>query len=88
MNSQTSAGGYKHVADVVSDLNIMIQEAPINNKYRCELADMVWKLKKEETLKSLSQFLHEVKSVKNAEGVLADFEYYFSDELCPPNSDA
>ena len=46
------------------------------------------RLKKEETVKSLSQFLHEVKSVKNAEGVLADFEYYFSDELCPPNSDA
>jgi hypothetical protein len=60
MNSKTSVGEYKHVAAVVSDLNIMIQEAPINNKYRCELADMVWELKKEETLKNLYQFLHEI----------------------------
>lgn len=42
----SSYGQYKRVSDVVSDLNVMIQEAPIHNKFNRQLADIVWKLKK------------------------------------------
>ncbi len=96
MSSKTSVGEYKHVAAVVSDLNIMIQEAPINNKYRCELADMVWELKKEETLKNLYQFLHETthgmfgdntECVCNAQALLEQMEDCFAIELSPYDND-
>ena len=43
MNS--SYGEYKKVGDVISDLNVMIQEAPITNKQRCQLAEIVSDLK-------------------------------------------
>ena len=36
---------YKKVGDVISDLNVMIQEAPIPNKQRCQLAEIVYDLK-------------------------------------------
>ena len=96
MNSKTSVGEYKDVAAVISDLNIMIQEAPINNKYRCELANMVWELKKEETLKNLYQFLHEIthgmfgdnsECVRNAQALLEEMEDCFAIELSPPDND-
>jgi hypothetical protein len=41
----SSYGEYKTVGDVISDLNVMIQEAPIPNKQRCQLADIVSELK-------------------------------------------
>jgi hypothetical protein len=41
----SSYGEYKTVGDVISDLNVMIQEAPIPNKERCQLADIVGELK-------------------------------------------
>jgi hypothetical protein len=40
-----SCGEYKKVGDVISDLNVMIQEAPIPNKQRCQLAEIVSHLK-------------------------------------------
>ena len=43
MNS--SYGEYKKVGDVISDLNVRIQEAPIPNKQRCQLAEIVYDLK-------------------------------------------
>ena len=43
MNS--SYGEYKKVGDVISDLNVMIQEAPIPNKQRGQLAEIVYDLK-------------------------------------------
>ena len=43
----SSYGEYKTVGDVISDLNVMIQEAPIPNKERCQLADIVSELKQE-----------------------------------------
>ena len=36
--------GYKTISDVVSDLNVMITEAPLPNKIKCELADIVGEL--------------------------------------------
>ena len=33
------------VGDAISELNVMIQEAPISNKVRCRLADIVSELK-------------------------------------------
>ena len=36
---------YKTVDDVIRDLNVMIQEAPIPNKQRCQLAEIVSDLK-------------------------------------------
>mgnify|MGYP004457550177 FL=1 len=35
---------YKTVSDVISDLNIMIVEAPLPNKEKCQLADIVAQL--------------------------------------------
>jgi len=43
----SSYGEYKTVGDVISDLNVMIQEAPFPNKERCQLADIVSELKQE-----------------------------------------
>ena len=40
-----SYGEYKKVGDVISDLNVMLQEAPIPNKQRCQLAEIVSDLK-------------------------------------------
>ena len=40
-----SYGEYKKVGDIISDLNVMIQEAPISNKQRCQLAEIVSDLK-------------------------------------------
>ena len=36
---------YKKVGDVISDLKVMIKEAPISNKQRCQLAEIVSNLK-------------------------------------------
>ena len=36
---------YKTIEDVISDLNVMITEAPIPTKERCQLADIVGQLK-------------------------------------------
>ena len=60
MNSKTSVGEYKHVADVVSDLNVMIVEAPVDNKFKRQLADIVYEIEREETLKGIYQFLTEI----------------------------
>ena len=40
-----SYGEYKKVGDIISDLNVMIQEALIPNKQRCQLAEIVSDLK-------------------------------------------
>ena len=87
-----SVGQYKQAADVISDLNVMIVEAPISYKFKRQLADMVFKMQQEETLKNLYQFLHEIdggmfgdnaECVKNAQGLRADLEYYFAQEITP-----
>ena len=41
---------YKTVSDVVSDLNVMITEAPVSGKVRRALADVVGELGKPETI--------------------------------------
>ena len=41
----SSVGQYKTIDDVISDLNVMIVEAPIPTKERCQLADIVGQLK-------------------------------------------
>ena len=38
---------YKTVSDVISDLNVMIVEAPITNDIRVQLADIVGELEDE-----------------------------------------
>ena len=43
MNS--SYGEYKKVGDVISDLNVMLQEAPIPSKQKYQLAEIVSDLK-------------------------------------------
>jgi len=44
---------YKTIEDVVSDLNVMITEAPLPNKIKCELADIVGELEQlTETVRS------------------------------------
>tara|TARA_Y100000310_G_scaffold343876_1_gene453637 strand:+ start:2474 stop:2671 length:198 start_codon:yes stop_codon:yes gene_type:complete len=40
----SSIGQYKSIDDVISDLNVMITEAPLPNKERCQLADIVGQL--------------------------------------------
>ena len=40
-----SVGQYKTIDDVISDLNVMITEAPLPNKEKCQLADIVGQLK-------------------------------------------
>ena len=40
----SSVGKYKTIGDVISDLNVMIAEAPLPNKERGQLADIVGKL--------------------------------------------
>jgi hypothetical protein len=45
MNDMSSVGQYKTIDDVISDLNVMIVEAPIPTKERCQLADIVGRLK-------------------------------------------
>ena len=42
----TSVGEYKQVSDTVSDLNVMIAEAPVDNKYKRQLADIVYEREK------------------------------------------
>ena len=44
-NLKISYGEYKKVGDIISDLNVMIQEDPIPNKQRCQLAEIVSDLK-------------------------------------------
>ena len=56
----TSVGAYKQVSDTVSDLNVMISEAPVDNKYKRRLADIVYEIEREETLKGIYQFLTEI----------------------------
>ena len=43
----SSYGEYKTVSDVVSDLNVMITEAPISNEIACKLADIVGEIEDE-----------------------------------------
>ena len=40
-----SCGEYIKAGYIISDLNVMIQEAPIPNKQRCQLAEIVSDLK-------------------------------------------
>jgi hypothetical protein len=40
----SSYGEYKTVSDVISDLNVMVQEAPLPKKVKCQLADIVGEL--------------------------------------------
>jgi hypothetical protein len=44
----SSVGEYKTVSDVVSDLNVMIVEAPITNDIRIQLAEIVGALEIED----------------------------------------
>ena len=41
---------YKRVSDVVNELRVMIKEAPISDKMRVQLADMVWELNNPSTI--------------------------------------
>ena len=59
-NYTGSVGQYKQVSDTVSDLNIMIVEAPVDNKFKRRLADIVYDIEREETLKGIYQFLTEI----------------------------
>ena len=43
----SSIGEYKTVSDVISDLNVMITEAPIPNSVSCKLAFIVGELEAE-----------------------------------------
>ena len=43
----TSVGAYKQVSDTVSDLNVMISEAPVDNKYNRRLSDIVYEIERE-----------------------------------------
>jgi len=43
----SSVGEYKTVGDVISDLNVMIVEAPIPNSVSCKLAYIVSELEAE-----------------------------------------
>ena len=43
----TSVGEYKTAPDVISDLNVMIVEAPISNSVRSSLADIVGEIYEE-----------------------------------------
>ena len=43
----SSIGEYKTVSDVISDLNVMITEAPIPNSVSCKLAYIVSELEAE-----------------------------------------
>lgn len=90
MNSKDSVGQYKKVSDVVSDLNVMIVEAPINYKFKRQLANMVFKIEQEETLKNVYQFLHEIvhgmfgdnaECVQSAEELMKEMEDHFTTEL-------
>lgn len=40
----SSVGEYKTVGDVISDLNVMIVEAPLPNRIACKLAEIVGEL--------------------------------------------
>jgi len=42
---ESSYGQYVSIGDVISDLNVMIQEAPLPNEYRMQLANIVFGLK-------------------------------------------
>jgi len=93
----SSYSEYKKVSDVVSDLNVMIVEAPINYKFKRQLANMVFKIEQEETLKNVYQFLHEIvngmfgdnaECVKNAEELIYSMEKGFATELTPHDSAA
>ena len=43
---ESSYGQYVSIGDVISDLNVMIQEAPLPNEYRMQLANIVFDLKR------------------------------------------
>jgi len=97
-NYTGSVGQYKQAADVVSDLNVMIVEAPINYEFKRQLADIVYEIQKEETLKNLYQFLFEADNgmygdgeepyghetlVGDARVLRESMEYYFATEITP-----
>ena len=93
----SSYGEYTSVEAVISDLNIMIQEASINYKFKRQLANMAFKIEQEETLKNVYQFLHEAvngmfgnnaECVKNAEELIYSMEQWFATELTPHDSAA
>jgi hypothetical protein len=48
MRIESSVGEYKTVSDVISDLNVMIVEAPIPHNIMCKLADIVGALEIED----------------------------------------
>ena len=92
----TSVGEYKQVSDAVSDLNVMIVEAPVNNKFKRQLADMVFEIEKEEILKNIYQFLTEVSGGMYKVNILDEYsgselnndlrsqlEHYFAQEISP-----
>ena len=97
-NYTGSVGQYKQVSDTVSDLNIMIVEAPVDNKFKRRLADIVYHIEREETLKNLYQFLFEADNgmygdgeepyghetlVGDARVLRESMEYYFATEITP-----
>ena len=95
----TSVGEYKQVSDTVSDLNVMIVEAPVDNKYKRRLADIVYEIEREETLKGIYQFLTEITQgmydknqvmstiVQDAHEYRNKLEYHFAQEISPVESD-
>ena len=95
----TSVGAYKQVSDTVSDLNVMISEAPVDNKFKRQLADIVYEIEREETLKGIYQFLTEITQgmydknqvmstiVQDALEYRNKLEYHFAQEISPVESD-
>ena len=91
----TSVGEYKQVSDAVSDLNVMIVEAPVNNKFKRQLADIVYEIEREETLKGIYQFLTEITHgmydknevvptlLQDANECRNKLEYHFGKEISP-----
>ena len=94
-----SVGRYKQVSDTVSDLNMMVMEAPIDKKFKYHLADIVDELEREETLKDIYQFLTEISHgmydknevistiVQDAHEYRNKLEYHFAQEISPVESD-
>ena len=91
----TSIGEYKQVSDAVSDLNVMIAEAPVDNKFKRQLADIVYEIEREETLKGIYQFLTEIthgmydknivmpEIIQDAHEYRNKLEYHFAKEISP-----
>ena len=84
----TSVGEYKQVSDTVSD-----------NKFKRQLADIVYEIEREETLKDIYQFLTEIAQgmydknqvmstiVQDAHEYRNKLEYHFAQEISPVESD-